>query len=137
MYAITKDLIKIEDYQSHVEDHGHGAIVHFLGVVRNIHEGNSVDRIYYECYEKMALKMMERIEQETLERFPMIKMVLVHRIGMVELGEASVLVCTASKHRKDSYESNMFIMEKVKELLPVWKKEYHPDGETSWVGIGS
>lgn len=137
MVELVNQLIDVSKYQSMVEDHSHGAIVCFLGVVRNIHEGNAVERIFYECYEKMTLKMMQQIETECTKKFPMVQMVLVHRVGMVELGEASVLVCTSSKHRKDSYEANIFIMERVKELLPIWKREYHPDGKTSWVGIGS
>ncbi|MCJ8343947.1 molybdenum cofactor biosynthesis protein MoaE [bacterium] len=137
MFEITKNTLKIEDYLSHVQDEAHGAIVSFLGVVRNIHEGKSVHKIFYECYEKMALKQMQKIQDATIQKFPMIKMVLVHRIGMVELQEASIVVLTSSKHRKHSFEANMYIMDEVKKLLPIWKKEHHPDGETSWVGIGS
>ncbi|MCO4783763.1 MAG: molybdenum cofactor biosynthesis protein MoaE [Candidatus Cloacimonetes bacterium] len=137
MFEITTNVLKIEDYLSHVQDDSHGAIVSFLGVVRNIHEGKSVHKIFYECYEKMALKQMKKIQDLTLEKFPMIKMVLVHRVGMVELQEASIVVLTSSKHRKHSFEANMYIMDEVKKLLPIWKKEHHPDGETSWVGIGS
>lgn len=137
MIELTTELIHAEKYQALVEDHSHGAVVCFLGVVRNVHEGNAVERIFYECYEKMTLKMMQQIENECLAKYPMVKMVLVHRIGMVELGQASVLVYTSSKHRKDSYESSIFIMQRVKDLLPIWKREYHPDGKTSWVGIGS
>lgn len=137
MFEITSNVVKIEDYLSHVQDDSHGAIVSFLGVVRNIHEGNSVHKIFYECYEKMALKQMQKIQDLTMEKFPMIKMVLVHRIGMVELQEASIVVLTSSKHRRHSFEANMYIMDEVKKLLPIWKKEHHPDGETSWVGIGS
>ncbi len=137
MVELVHEIINPENYKEHIVDHSHGAVVSFLGVVRNIHEGRSVKRIFYECYERMTLKMMKQIEQECLENYPMVKMVLVHRIGMVELGEASVFVCTSSKHRKDSYQSNMFLMNRVKELLPIWKKEFHPDGKTSWVGIGS
>ncbi|PCJ17091.1 MAG: molybdenum cofactor biosynthesis protein MoaE [Candidatus Cloacimonadota bacterium] len=137
MFEITQNILKIEDYINYVEDDSHGAIVSFLGVVRNIHEGKSVHKIFYECYDKMALKQMKKIEILTLEKYPMVKMVLVHRVGMVELREASIIVLTSSKHRKDSYEANMFIMDEVKKLLPIWKKEHHPDGNTSWVGIGS
>ena len=137
LVELVHQVINPDKYQEFYVDHSHGAVVKFLGVVRNVHEGRDVKRIFYECYERMTLRMMQQIEQECLENYPMVKMVLVHRIGMVELGEASVLVCTSSKHRKDSYESSMFIMNRVKELLPIWKKEFHPDGETSWVGIGS
>ncbi len=137
MVELTKEAIRIENYLSQVEDVGHGALCIFLGVVRNIHEGRSVEKIFYDCYEKMALKMMRKIEKETHEKFRGVEVVLVHRIGLVELQEASILVATGSKHRKTAYAANTFIMDRVKEILPVWKKELHPDGETSWVGIGS
>ena len=137
MYALTKEILKIEDYQSLIEEESFGALVSFLGTVRNLHEGKKVKKIFYECYEKMALKMFEKIENEAKEKFPEVKTVMVHRIGMVELLEASILVLTGSAHRKDAYEANIFIMDRVKELLPIWKKEFHPDGKTSWVNIGS
>lgn len=137
MFEITKEVIDPAQYLKHVQDPGNGAIVQFLGVVRNVHEGNAVERIFYECYEKMTLRQMEIIEQEALEKYPMVKLCFVHRVGMVELQEASVLVLTSSKHRKDSYEASMFVMQRIKDLLPIWKKEFHPDGKHSWVNIGS
>lgn len=127
----------MEDYRHHIQDPGCGAIVSFLGVVRNLHKGREVQRIFYECYESMTLKMMERIENEVLRKWPDMHLVLVHRIGMVELMEASILVITASPHRKEAYLANAYVMDRVKEILPVWKREYHPDNQTSWVGIGS
>jgi molybdopterin synthase catalytic subunit len=137
MIELTKESIEIGSYLSQVQDDGHGALCIFLGVVRNIHEGRSVERIYYDCYEKMALNMLRKIEDQTRSKFERVEMVIVHRIGLVELGEASILVATGSKHRKTAYAANSYIMDRVKEVLPVWKKEVHPDGATSWVGIGS
>jgi len=85
----------------------------------------------------MALKMLAKIESEITQKFSGVRSALVHRIGMVELGEASVLVLCGSAHRKDAYQANIYAMDRIKEILPVWKKEFHPDGESSWVGIGS
>ena len=81
--------------------------------------------------------MLARIEEEIEAKFPGVKSALVHRVGMVELSEASVLVLSGSAHRKDAYAANIYAMDRIKEILPVWKKEFHPDGESSWVGIGS
>lgn len=137
MHAIVKEPIDMAAYQSYVESSSHGAICSFLGVVRDHHNGHSVQRIEYHCYESMALKMLERIEGEIGSRFPGVEVVLVHRIGMVELKEASVLVMCGSAHRKDAYAANIYAMDRIKQILPIWKKEFHPDGESSWVGIGS
>lgn len=137
MLAIIKEPIDINAFLSHVESPSHGAICSFLGVVRDHHNGHSVQRIEYHCYEAMAIKMLARIESEIHEKFPDVKVVLVHRIGMVELQEASVLVLCGSAHRKDAYAANIYAMDRIKQILPIWKKEFHPDGESSWVGIGS
>jgi|SaaInl4_135m_RNA_FD_contig_51_289498_length_1914_multi_2_in_0_out_0_2 molybdopterin synthase catalytic subunit len=137
MHLIVYEPIILSDYLQHVEEASHGAICSFLGVVRNHHEGNCVQRIEYHCYEEMALKMLARIEEEIEAKFPGVKSALVHRVGMVELSEASVLVLSGSAHRKDAYAANIYAMDRIKEILPVWKKEFHPDGESSWVGIGS
>lgn len=137
MVLITRELLTPESYLKDMQNPSNGAMLVFLGVVRNMHQGRAVLKIEYECYESMALKMMQRIEQEVKSSWPHVQMTLVHRIGMVELSEASVLVITTSPHRKDCYAANAYIMDRVKEILPVWKREYHPDNQTSWVGIGS
>ena len=89
MVELVHQVINPDKYQEFYVNHSHGA-VKFLGVVRNVHEGRDVKRIFYECYERMTLRMMQQIEQECLENYPMVKMVLVHRIGMVELGKLCI-----------------------------------------------
>ena len=137
MVEITQNILQAEDYWHHIYDPACGVVVTFLGVVRNLHNGRTVQRIFYECYESMTLKMMQRIEAEVQKSWPDMHLILVHRIGMVELTEASILVITASPHRKEAYAANAYVMDRVKQILPVWKREYHPDNQTSWVGIGS
>ncbi len=137
MVGLSREVLNLTDGLDDFVGEHCGALVSFFGVVRNRHNGKSVDCIDYECHESMCLKMMHKIEDEVGRKWPDVSLVLIHRIGMVKLGEASILVHCASPHRKDSYEASQYVMNRVKEILPIWKREFHPDGKTSWVGLGS
>src|SRR5262245_52514066 len=109
-----------------------GAIVTFLGLARNHNQGRRVNYLDYEAYAPLALKTFERIAGETRERWPGVRVALHHRTGRVNIGEASVAIVTASPHRGDSYASCRYVIERVKQIAPVWKREYF-DGGDVWI----
>jgi molybdopterin synthase catalytic subunit len=110
-----------------------GAVTLFYGDVRNHNEGRSVERLEYEAHESMALRKMREVAAETRQRFPEVCEVGVwHRIGTLEIGETSLLVAVSSPHRKDAFEACHWCVDRIKEVVPVWKKEHWADG-AAWV----
>src|SRR5947207_15833096 len=113
-------------------DGADGAVVTFLGLVRNHNQGRSVRYLEYDAYEPLALKSFERIAVEARARWPGVKLALHHRIGRLEIGEASVAIAAASPHRANAYAACRYAIERVKQIAPIWKKEYF-DGGGVWV----
>jgi molybdopterin synthase catalytic subunit len=109
-----------------------GAIVTFLGLVRNHNAGRRVRYLEYDAYEPLALKTFERITAEVRERWPGVRMALHHRVGRIEIGEASVAIAAASPHRADAYAACRYVIERVKQIAPIWKREYF-DGGDVWI----
>jgi MoaE-MoaD fusion protein len=110
-----------------------GAIALFYGVVRNHNEGRQVERLEYEAHESMAVRMMRQVAEETRARFPDICQIGVwHRVGTLEIGETSLLVAVSSGHRKQAFEACHWAVDRVKEIVPVWKKE-HWAGGSAWL----
>jgi molybdopterin synthase catalytic subunit len=109
-----------------------GAIVTFLGLVRNHNLGRSVLYLEYEAYEPLALKSFGQIAAEIGERWPDARLALHHRIGRLEIGEASVAIATRSPHRGNAYAACRYAIERVKQIAPVWKREFF-DGGDIWI----
>jgi len=109
-----------------------GAIVTFLGLARNHNQGRRVKHLEYEAYAPLALKTFARIAEETRERWPRVRVALHHRTGRVNIGEASVAIVTASPHRADAYSSCRYVIERVKQIAPVWKREFFEGGDV-WI----
>jgi molybdopterin synthase catalytic subunit len=109
-----------------------GAVCLFVGVVRNENRGRAVLRLEYEAYEEMALPLMEEIAAETGRRFPVTGVRLVHRLGRLEIGEASVAVAVCSPHRGESFAACRFAIDTLKAQVPIWKKEIYADG-SEWL----
>ena len=110
-----------------------GAVLLFAGTVRE-HTGNKVTRsLTYEAYEEMAGTEMEAICSECEERWPAVRVAMVHRHGDLEIGEASILIAVASPHRPEAYEASRYALEELKARVPVWKKEIWSDGTSTWV----
>jgi len=110
-----------------------GAIDLFLGTTRNHHQGRSVVRLSYEAYERMALEVLSTIERETLEQFEIASCRIVHRLGEVPPGEASVAVVVAAHHRAAAFDACRRAMDQVKSRAPIWKREHFAEGESEWV----
>ena len=120
-----------------VEDAGAGAIVLFSGVVRDQTGGRRVKFLEYEAHAPMAEAKMRGIGTAVRARWPDVKRIaLVHRVGRLEIGESSVMIAVSSPHRRHAFEACHFAIDRLKETVPVWKKEYFEDGEV-WVGLQS
>jgi len=111
---------------------GDGAVSVFLGTVRNVSVGQRVLFLEYEAYASMAEREMERIAAEAIVRFGVTKVAIVHRIGRVEIGEASVAIAVAAPHRAPAMEACRFVIDTLKTSVPIWKRE-HFEGGSVWV----
>lgn len=125
--------IRLDPLMADLEDPATGAVAIFLGRVRNLHEGRAVRSIHYQAYAEMAGPVLGEIAAEIVARFPVSRVVLLHRVGHLGLGEASVLVAVASPHRADAFEACRLGIERIKQDVPVWKKEVLADGTEEWV----
>jgi molybdopterin synthase catalytic subunit len=130
---VTGDPIRTGDVLGRVGDDRDGAVLLFLGVVRDHHEGRPVTGITYEAYEGMVRAELERIIAEAEEILTTDRIHVVHRVGDLEVGDISVAVAVSSPHRDEAYRASRYVMEEIKRRLPIWKKERHPDGASEWV----
>jgi molybdopterin synthase catalytic subunit/molybdopterin converting factor small subunit len=133
LFRLTHEVMEPQQLAELVRRDEAGAIALFYGVVRNHSEGRQVERLEYEAHESMAVRKMREVAEETKRRFPEISEVGVwHRVGTLEIGETSLLVAVSSPHRKEAFEACHWCVDRVKEVVPVWKKE-HWAGGSAWV----
>jgi MoaE-MoaD fusion protein len=114
-----------------VEDPGFGAVVTFLGTVRNHHAGRAVEKLTYTAYRRMASETLEKIISE-LEAAAPVRVSIVHRLGEVPVGEPSVVIAVGSAHRAAAYEASRTALERLKAEVPIWKREHYTEGESVW-----
>ena len=112
-----------------VED---GAVLSFIGTPRRDSAGRPVEHLFYEAYEGMALKEMEKIADEALATWPITDCLIVHRMGRVDPGQASILIAVSAHHRDEGFAALRFIIDTIKKTVPIWKKEVYTDG-SEWV----
>jgi molybdopterin synthase catalytic subunit len=110
-----------------------GATVTFLGTTRNHNDGRQVIRLEYEAYHDMALAEMRKIGDTARHRWPIERIAIVHRIGVVPIGEASVAIAVSAGHRVAAFEACHFAIDRLKQVVPIWKKEHFEGGEI-WIG---
>ena len=110
-----------------------GAVNLFLGTTRELHEGRRVVRLEYEAYQRMALDALGVLERTACERFALAHCAVVHRLGPVPVGEASVAVVVSSPHRTAAFEASRWLMDEIKRKVPIWKKEFFAGGDAEWV----
>jgi molybdopterin synthase catalytic subunit len=133
LFCITTDVLDAQALVDLVRRDEAGGLTLFYGNVRNFSEGRDVERLEYEAHESMALKKMREVAEETKRRYPEISEIGVwHRIGVLEIGETSLLVAVSSPHRKEAFEACHWAVDRVKEVVPVWKKEHWREG-SAWV----
>ena len=110
-----------------------GAVLLFLGTVRNHADGEAVDGMTYESYERMAAPVLAEIAREAADKLGTDRVAVVHRVGELAIGEISVAIAVSSPHRAQAYDASRYVIEEIKKRLPVWKREHYTAGHSEWV----
>jgi len=126
--ALTREVIDTEKFVASAKDGEDGAVVVFDGIVRNNTRGRRTLYLDYEAYEEMALKQMNDLAQQALSKYSVRHVTIVHRLGHLEIGESSVLVIVASAHRGAAFDACRWVIDTLKQTVPIWKKETFVDG---------
>jgi molybdopterin synthase catalytic subunit len=137
MYRVTDGPLSQEELVEAVASPEAGGVVIFSGVARNETHGRRVKFLEYEAHPPMAEAKMREIGETLSARWPGVKKVaMAHRVGRLEIGEASVIIAVSAAHRQEAFEACRYAIDRLKEIVPIWKKEYFEDGEV-WVGLQS
>ena len=136
MIQLTNDPIDAADVLAKVQSPLAGAVTLFLGTTRELTDGRRTASLDYECYPQMAQAKLEELEAEARRRWSIIECVIVHRLGHLELGEASVALAVSTPHRQDAFAAGKWLIDTLKEVVPIWKKENWADGASEWVHPG-
>ena len=136
MIRIVESKIDREEIVQSVATPESGAIATFDGTVRNQSREKPVTHLHYEAFPEMALKELEKIRAEAMQRWSLNGMAIVHRVGRMEIGESSVFIAVSSAHRKEAFEACRFAIDTLKTTVPIWKKEHYQDGEVWIEGYG-
>lgn len=136
VFEITENPLCVEGVISAVTEKTCGAVASFIGVVREFSRGRKVSYLEYEAYPEMAIAKMRQIEGEIRTKWEIARIAIHHRVGRLEIGEASVVIAVSAPHRRQALEACAYAIERLKQTVPVWKKEVSRDG-SYWVGMGS
>ena len=132
-FEVINEPIATEQYRQYVLNEHQGAVVIFTGHVREWTQGVKTEYLEYEAYIPMAEKKLTQIGDEISQKWPGTKAAIVHRIGPLAISDIAVLISVSSPHRKDAYRANEYAIERIKEVVPIWKKEIWEDG-AEWQG---
>lgn len=132
MTAITTAPLEQDALVRALDTTGIGAVAVFLGLVRDHNKGRKVLYLDYEAYEPLALRGLEVILAEAREKWPTVRLAIHHRIGRMEIGDASVVIAAASPHRPDAFSASRYAIERIKQIVPIWKHEYFEGGDV-WI----
>ncbi|GAB4015815.1 molybdenum cofactor biosynthesis protein MoaE [Spirosoma migulaei] len=132
MITLTVDPIDVATALAYLQSDQAGAIDLFLGVVRDNTQERPVDRLEYEAYDRMAITEMQKIADEAQQQWPILRYVIIHRKGTLTIGEMAVFIGVATAHRADAFDACRYIIDTIKQTVPIWKKEVFTDGE-EWV----
>ena len=130
--AVTFEPLDADSLVTLVDAEGDGAVVTFAGLVRNHNQGRRVQFLEYEGYEPLAVRALQRIVDEALDLWPGTRVAVHHRLGRLEIGEASIVIAAASAHRADAFAACRYTIERVKQIVPIWKREDF-DGGDVWL----
>ncbi|MEX2286653.1 MAG: molybdenum cofactor biosynthesis protein MoaE [Planctomycetaceae bacterium] len=136
MIQLTQDEIDYTRLTESVRSPSAGAVVLFLGTVREMTDGRETVALDYDAYHEMALAKLAEVEADASDKWPLVATAIVHRLGHLEVGEISVAVAVSSAHRNEAFEAGRHMIERLKQCVPIWKKENWGDGSTEWVHPG-
>ena len=136
MIALTNQPIDTEALLARVSSNAAGAVVLFLGTTREITGERRTESLDYECYPEMAERKLAELEAEARRRWLLTGCAIVHRLGHLELGEASIAIAVSSPHRQQAFEAGKWLIDTIKEIVPIWKQENWADGTSEWVHPG-
>lgn len=137
MIALVQEEIRPQELIQRITVPEAGALVTFDGIVRNHARGRRVRYLEYESYGSMAEREMEKIRAEALDRWPLTGLLIVHRLGRLEIGESSVFIAVSAAHRGDAFDACRYTIDTLKQTVPIWKKEHYDDGEVWIEGYGA
>ncbi|HXD18920.1 MAG TPA: molybdenum cofactor biosynthesis protein MoaE [Vicinamibacterales bacterium] len=129
LVAVTSEPLDADALTACVGAQGDGAVVTFAGLVRDHNQGRQVRFLEYEAYEPLAVRALQRIVDEAGEMWPSARVAAHHRIGRLEIGEASIVIAAASAHRGDAFAACRYTIERVKQIVPIWKREHFEGGD--------
>jgi molybdopterin synthase catalytic subunit len=132
VYHLVRESIDIRKIADSLQKPEDGAVVVFEGVVRNHSNDKAVCFLEYDAYESMALKKLEEIGARAKKEFAIRDIAIVHRLGHMDVGQCSVVIVVASAHRAPAFDACRFAIDRIKEIVPIWKKEFYEDGEV-WI----
>jgi molybdopterin synthase catalytic subunit len=132
MIELTTEPIDYNQLTESVRDHAAGAVTLFLGTVREFTRGVQTSWLEYEAYPDMARASMAELEAEAFQKFTVTKIAISHRTGTMALGEISVAIAVSSPHRDQAFEAGRWLIDTLKERVPIWKKEHFADGREEW-----
>jgi molybdopterin synthase catalytic subunit len=133
LFEIVREPIEPNKVMEKVMRREAGAVTTFIGTVREFTKGKRTLKLEYDAYDKMAVKMLEKIGKEIEEKWGDVKVAITHRIGMLDILDIAVVIAVSTPHRRDAYEANEYAIERIKQIVPIWKKEFWEDGE-QWIG---
>jgi molybdopterin synthase catalytic subunit len=136
MFRVTDKALNLQELIDFVVDAEAGAVATFVGTTRNHNDGRRVIALDYDSYPEMAEKELVRLGEEAKRRWPICRMAIVHRIGPVQITEASVMIAVSAAHRDAAFAACRFAIEEIKRTVPIWKKEVFEGGEI-WIGTQS
>jgi len=134
---LQTEAIRPDELVAAVRGDGDGAVALFLGTVRDHNLGRRVLYLEYHAYPKMAESEMERLRRQTIERYAVSEVAIVHRTGRLEIGDASVAIAVAAPHRGEAFEACRHVIDTLKKTVPIWKKEFFEGGEVWIEGTGT
>lgn len=132
LIKITHEDFSLDEIIRSLKNSRTGAISIFVGVVRGKSDGHSVQRLEVEAYGEMAQRDLEEIRKKAMETYQVEDVMIIHRIGMLEVTKNILLIAVSAHHRQEAFEACRFILEELKKIVPIWKKEYTPEG-SFWI----
>lgn len=133
LFVVTDQPISIEEVTKKVVRPEAGAISNFIGTVREYTHGRRTLSLTYEAYQSMAEKQLEKIGEEINQKWPEAKTAITHRTGHLSISDIAVVIAVSTPHRKDAFRASEYAIERIKQIVPIWKKEHWEDGE-QWIG---